>query len=346
MTRAQRKAKTPKGASALSVAPSRYHTRKTAVRDALPYVALAPAFLTFVLLLGYPVLLLFLTSLQQFGLYELFNNITTWIGVDNYYNLIFNSPAGLPDFATVLFRTVIFMAVNVALTIVLGTLVALLLDKLNRWVRLTLTSAMVLAWSMPVVTGAVLFQWLFDSKLGIVNWAMSSLDGVINWFTGWVGIHHVVVFGDYLNHSWFDTGLTTFGVVTLLIVWQAIPFVALSLYAGILSIPKELPEAARVDGARERQIFRHITMPSLRPLLMMLIFLSVIWDFKVFTQVYAMKQGGPDGQTITLSVYNYILGISDLKYGYAAAASVIMMLLLLLVLVPYIRRMIKSQEEM
>ena|ERR1035437_2302643 len=329
MTRAQRKAKTPKGASALSVAPSRYHTRKTAVRDALPYVALAPAFLTFVLLLGYPVLLLFLTSLQQFGLYELFNNITTWIGVDNYYNLIFNSPAGLPDFATVLFRTVVFMAVNVALTIGLGTLVALLLAKVDKWVRLTLTSAMVLAWAMPVVTGAVLFQWLFDSKLGVVNWAISSLG----------------IFGDYLNHSWFDTGLTTFAVITLLIVWQAIPFVALSLYAGILSIPKELPEAARVDGASERQIFSNITLPALRPLLMMLIFLSVIWDFKVYTQIAAMNQGGPDGQTITLSLYTQILGPSDGQFGVAAAAAVIMMLLLLVVLVPYIRRMVKSQEE-
>lgn len=329
MTRAQSKAKNPTGASALNSAPSRYHTRRTAARDALPYLALAPAFLTFVLLLGWPVLLLFLTSLQQFGLYELFNNVTTWIGVDNYYNLVFNSPAGLPDFLTVLMRTVLFMLANVALTLSLGTLVALLLAKLDRWVRLVLTSAMVLAWAMPVVTGAVLFQWLFDSKLGVVNWAISSLG----------------VFGNYLNHSWFDTGLTTFAVITLLIVWQAIPFVALSLYAGILSIPKELPEAARVDGANERQIFSNITLPALRPLLMMLIFLSVIWDFKVYTQIAAMNQGGPDGQTITLSLYTQILGPSDGQFGVASAAAVIMMLLLLVALVPYIRRMVKSQEE-
>jgi N,N'-diacetylchitobiose transport system permease protein len=346
MTRARSKAKDPTGASSPSVAPSRYRTRHTVVRDALPYVAIGPAFLTFVVLLGYPVLLLFETSMQNFGLYEILNHVTTWIGVQNYYDVLFNSPAGLPDFFTVLVRTTLFMAVNVALTVFLGTLVALLLAKLNKWVRLLLTSAMVLAWAMPVVTGAVLFQWLFDSKLGVVNWALSSLDGVINWFTGWVGIHGVVVFGNYLNHSWFDTGLTTFGVVTLLIVWQAIPFVALSLYAGILSIAKELPEAARVDGANERQIFRNITLPSLAPLLLMLIFLSVIWDFKVFTQIYAMRQGGPDGQTITLSLYSYIVGISQQQYGYAAAASVIMMLLLLVVLVPYLRRMIKSQEEL
>lgn len=300
------------------------------MRRIWPYVAIAPAVITFVGLLGYPVWLLVVTSLQRFSIYELINKVTTWIGLKNYTDVLFNSPAGLPDFPTVLFRTTAFMVVTVALTITLGMLIALLLEKLNKWIRLVLTAAMILAWAMPTVTGAVLFQWLFDSKLGVVNWAISSLG----------------VFGDYLNHSWFDTGLTTFAVCALLIVWQGIPFVALSLYAGILSISKELPEAARVDGASERQIFSNIIWPALRPLMLMLVFLSVIWNFKVFTQIYAMAQGGPDGQTITLSVYSYIVGISESRYGYAAAASVIMMLLLMLVLVPYIRRMIKSQEEM
>lgn len=328
MTRAPTKDTGRRGASGLSVAPSRDRTRTTVIHDLLPYLAILPTVVTFILLLGYPVLLLLETSMQKFGLYEIINHVTTWIGLQNYYEVLFQSPAGLPDFLTVLFRTTVFMLVNVSLTIVLGTLVALLLERLNKWVRLVLTSAMVLAWAMPVVTGVVLFQWLFDSKLGVVNWAISSLG----------------IFGDYLNHSWFETGLTTFAVITLLIVWQAIPFVALSLYAGLLSIPRELTEAARVDGGSERQIFRHITLPALVPLLMMLIFLSVIWDFKVFTQIYAMSINAPDN-TMTLSVYAYVIGISEQKYGYAAAASVVMMLLLLLVLVPYIRRMIRSLEE-
>ena len=312
------------------VAPSRHRVRDARIRASLPYLAIAPTLVTFLVLLGYPVWLLLLTSLQHFGIFELLNNVTTWIGLQNYVDILFNSPAGLPDFPTVLLRTTAFMAVCVSLTITLGMLVALLLDKLNKWVRLILSASMILAWAMPTVTGAVLFQWLFDSKLGVVNWAISSLG----------------IFGDYLNHSWFETGLTTFGVCALLIVWQSIPFVALSLYAGILSISKELPEAARVDGANERQIFSNITWPAVRPLLMMLVFLSVIWDFKVFTQVYAMASGGPNGQTITLSVYSYIVGIQESQYGFAASAAVIMMLLLMLVLIPYIRRMIKSQEEM
>jgi N,N'-diacetylchitobiose transport system permease protein len=121
--------------------------------------------------------------------------------------------------------------------------------------------------------------------------------------------------------------------------------VAFSLYAGLLAIPGDLFEAARVDGATERQIFWNVTLPSLRPLLMMLVFLSIIWDFKVFTQVWTMRQGGPDGQTITLSIFAYITGLSQRQFGVAAAVSVVMVLLLLLVLVPYIRRMLKSEDE-
>jgi N,N'-diacetylchitobiose transport system permease protein len=312
-----------------TAAPSRHRNSATAVHDLLPYLAILPALVTFVVLLGYPLVLLFATSLQEFGYKEIINHLTVWIGLDNYVQVLFQNPAGLPDFLTVVLRTTIFMAVNVFLTLFFGTLLALLMDRMNKWTRLILTSSMVLAWAMPALTGSVLFQWLFDSKLGVVNWAISSLG----------------IFGDYLNHSWFDTGFTTFGVITLLIVWQAIPFVAFSLYAGILSIPKELSESARVDGATERGIFRHVIFPALRPLFMMLLFLSVIWDFKVFTQVYTIAGGGPDGQTMTLSIYTYIVGISDGKYGYAAAASVVMMLLLLFVLVPYIRKMIKTQEE-
>lgn len=306
------------------VAPPRRRTRRATLGRSLPYLALLPALATFVLLLGYPVLLVVLTSLQHMGLRELMTGTTTWVGLDNFRAILAD-----PQFITVTIRTFLFMAVNVVLTIVLGTLVALLLERVRRPVRLTLSIAMIVAWAMPALTGSVVFQWLFDSKLGVVNWAISS----------------VGVFGSWLNHSWFDTGLSTFGIITLLIVWQAIPFVAFSLYAGILTIPGELPEAARVDGANERQIFRHVTLPALRPLLLMLVFLSIIWDFKVFTQVWTMRQGGPDGQTVTLSIHAYITGVSQSRFGIAAAISVVMVTLLLLVLIPYIRTMIRAHEE-
>jgi N,N'-diacetylchitobiose transport system permease protein len=329
MTATQSDANATDGVTARSLAPSRKRTSQKRINRSLPYLAIAPAFFTFVVLLGIPVVLLFWTSVQQYGLAEFVNHTSgPFVGLQNYIDVIFNAPQGLPDFATVLFRTTAFMVGCVSATVVLGMFIALLLMRLNRFVRLLLTASMVLAWAMPAVTGAVLFQWLFDPKFGVVNWGISQFG----------------VFGDYLNHEWFTSGLTVFIVAGILIVWQAIPFVALSLYAGLLSVPGELSEAARVDGATERQIFRHIYLPAISPLLLILVFLSVIWDFKVFTQVYAIALGGPDNQTITLSIYSYIMGIADLKYGFAAAASVVMMLLLLIVLIPYLRRMIKAQE--
>ena len=87
-------------------------------------------------------------------------------------------------------------------------------------------------------------------------------------------------------------------------------------------------------------------LPAIRPLLLVLTFLSIIWDFKVFTQVWTMAQGGPDGATVTLSIYAYITGLSRSQFGIAAAVSVVMVMLLLLVLIPYLNRMLKSQDEL
>ncbi len=318
----QTQAATNRRNAGTAIAPSR-RIRKAAAR-ALPYLGLLPALITFVVLLGYPVVRVLVTSVQHYGLRELINGGATWAGFDNYAKILAD-----PDFIDATVRTFALMLACVVLTVFFGTLVALLLDRLNRVVRLVLSVAMILAWATPTVTGVVVFQWLFDSKLGVVNWAISSLG----------------IFGSWLNHSWFATGPSTFAVIILEIVWQAIPFVAFSLYAGLLTIPRDLNEAARVDGATERQLFRHVTLPSLRPLLMMLTFLSTIWDFKVFTQVYAMRQGGPDGETVTLSLLAYIKGRSQSHYDLAAAISVIMIVLLLVVLVPYIRRMVQSGEE-
>jgi N,N'-diacetylchitobiose transport system permease protein len=307
-----------------AVAPSRPFSARRAVVRTLPYLALLPTLITFLVLLGYPVLRLVETSVQHWGLKELISGTTTWVGLANYTRVLAD-----PEFWSVLVRTFLFTIACVGLTVVIGMLIALLLERLNRVVRVLLSAAMVLAWATPVVTGVVVFQWLFDSKLGVVNWAISSLG----------------VFGDWLNHSWFDTGLSTFAIIVLLIVWQAVPFVALSLYAGLLSISRDLTEAAQVDGASDRQVFRHVTLPSLRPLLLMLTFLSIIWDFKVYTQVYAMRQGGPDGQTVTLSVYSYIIGKSQSHYDIGAAVAMVMVALLLIVLIPYVRTMIRSQED-
>jgi N,N'-diacetylchitobiose transport system permease protein len=306
-------------------APARGRTAAVAARRLLRYLPLLPSLFAFLVLLGYPVLLAVVISFQKMGLRELVQRSTVWIGFDNYTAILRD-----PTFWAIAVRTVAFTAFNVALTMLLGTLVALLLGALGRWLRLALSISLILAWATPALTASVIFQWLFDSKFGVVNWALTSIG----------------IAGDYTNHSWFATGLSTFGVISLLIAWQAIPFVAFSLRAGILSIPTEQYEAARVDGATDRAIFRRITLPSLLPLFMILTFLSAIWDFKVFTQIWTVRQGGPAGETVTLAIYAYLKGIAGAQYGLASAVAVVMVVLLALVLIPYIRTMLKTQDAL
>ena len=294
-------------------------------RSLLVYLPILPALFAFVVLLGYPVVLTFAISFQKMGLRELVQHTTVWIGFQNYVT-IFNDPT----FWTITVRTIAFTVVNVALTILIGTGVALLLGALTRWLRLALSIALILAWATPALTASVIFQWLFDSKFGVVNWALTR----------------IAIFGDYTNHSWFDTGLSTFFVIGLLIVWQAIPFVAFSLRAGILSIPTDQYEAARVDGASDVGTFRRITLPQILPLVLVLTFLSAIWDFKVFTQIWTVRQGGPDGQTVTLAISAYLKGITQAQYGVASAIAVVMIAILVLVLIPYLRTMLRSQETL
>jgi N,N'-diacetylchitobiose transport system permease protein len=313
------------GPAVITVPPRRAPRRIAGVapRRLLVYLPILPALIAFVVLLGYPVVLAISISFQKMGLRELVQHTTVWIGLDNYRQILTD-----PTFWTITIRTIGFTVVNVVLTMLVGMGVALLLGALNRWMRLALSIALILAWATPALTASVIFQWLFDSKFGVVNWALTSLR----------------VFGDWTNHSWFDTGLSTFFVITLLIVWQAVPFVAFSLRAGILAISTDQYEAARVDGAGEWQIFRRITFPSVLPLFMILAFLSSIWDFKVFTQIWTVRQGGPAGETVTLAIYAYLKGIAGAQYGLASAIAVVMVVLLLFLLIPYIRRLLRQQE--
>jgi N,N'-diacetylchitobiose transport system permease protein len=306
-------------------APARGRIAGVAPRRLLVYLPILPALFAFVVLLGYPVVLAISISFQKMGLRELVQHTTVWIGLDNFRTIFAD-----PTFWTVTLRTLGFTVVNVVLTVVLGMGAALLMGALGKWLRLALSIALILAWATPALTASVIFQWLFDSKFGVVNWALTSIG----------------IFGDFTNHSWFDTGLSTFFVITLLIVWQAIPFVAFSLRAGILSIPTDQYEAARVDGASDVAIFRRITLPSILPLVMILTFLSAIWDFKVFTQIWTVRQGGPDGQTVTLAISAYLKGITQAQYGVASAIAVVMVFILTLVLIPYLRTMLRTQETL
>jgi N,N'-diacetylchitobiose transport system permease protein len=290
----------------------------------LPYLLILPSLAAFIALLGYPLYQVARISFLKLDLGELIRRETVFVGLANYRSILSDS-----FFWSVVLRTVLFTAVSVTLTMVLATLIALLLERLGRGLRLAVEVALVLTWAMPALTATVVWQWLFDTQFGVVNWLLTAL-GV----------------GDFAGHSWFATGLSTFAVITIIVIWQAIPFVAITLYAGLTAIPTELREAMRVDGASPWRSFWSLIVPVLKPLFMITGFLSIIWDFKVFTQVWLVRQGGPNRQTVTLSVYAYQEGIAGSHFGLAAAVSVTMVVMLLAALVYYIRLMLRTQEDL
>ncbi|ACU34369.1 sugar ABC transporter permease [Actinosynnema pretiosum subsp. pretiosum] len=296
--------------------------RGSAFDRALPYLLLAPALVAILWLIGFPVLSVLLTSFRRLNLRELTRGQVVWTGLDNYTEVL-----GDPDFWLVTGRTVAFTAAVVGASVLAGLLLAVLMRQVSPLVRIVLQVAMLLAWAMPLLAATTVYQWIFDQEYGILNKTLVQLG-----------------FDSYAGYSWFSTGLSTLGVVGLMITWQAVPFLAFSLYAGLIGIPRDQYEAAGIDGASPWQTFRAVTWPELRPLLMMVTFLSVLWDFKVFAQIWAFRQGGPDGASTTLAVYQYLVGISQSHFGVAAAVSVVMMLLLAAVTFQYLRRLVRSQE--
>ena len=294
--------------------------RRRRLAPLVPYALLAPALLVLAAILGFPLYRLVSLSFQEYGLKELFAGHGTWIGLENYREIFGDS-----FFWTVVARTVVFAAVCVALTMGLGTLVALLLRNLGRTMRVLVTAGLVAAWAMPTLTAIAIWQWLFDFEFGVVNWLLTKL-GVAG----------------YEQHNWFDQPLQGFAVIVVVVVWAALPFVAITLHAGLTQVPAELEEAARVDGAGPWQVFRHITFPVLKPVFLILATLSTIWDFKVFTQIWVLLNQRPSREYFLLGIWSYSESFGVTRYGKGAAIAVVMVLLLLALTFFYVRQMLKA----
>jgi N,N'-diacetylchitobiose transport system permease protein len=290
---------------------------------ALPYLLILPALAVLVAMLGYPLYRLVVLSLQKFGLRQQFGAPADWVGLDNFRTIFTDS-----YFWDVLWRTVIFCMVNVALTVVLGLLIALLLNSLGKGMRLLVSSALLLAWAMPALAATVVWQWLFDTQYGVVNWLLTRL-----------GI------GDFQGHGWLAEPISFLSVATIIVVWMGVPFVAFTLYAALTQVPREIVEAAAIDGAGPWERFKGVTLPLIMPIVSILTALSILWDFRVFTQIYVLqKAGGVTSETNLLGVYSYNISIGQNRYDVGAAIAIVMVLITVLLTMTYLRSMLKQDE--
>ena len=292
-------------------------------RASVPYLLVLPVVAAIAAILGYPLYQLVTLSFQRYGLPELIQRQGEWIGLDNYRSVLSDQV-----FWDTLVRTIVFTIANVGLTMVLGTLIALLLVRVAAPVRIVLMAGLVLVWSMPAVVAVQVWYWMTNFQNGVLNYVLTEL--------------HL---GDYSQHDWFATTFSKLAMVTLLIVWGALPFVAVTMYAGLSQVPHELIEAAKIDGAGPWRVFRDITFPTVKPIVFILTSLSIIWDFGVFTQPYLLIGASHvDSSNYLMGVYVFIEGYAHSDYGRGAAISILMLLIVAVLSVVYVRKMVRMGE--
>ena len=313
------------GDGALTPGGGRSARRRRFVRAGgfTPYALLMPALIALLVITGWPLLQLFIMSFQEYGRAQVFGAPAEFVGFDNYAAILAD-----PEFWGVLGRSVIFMVVCVIATMVLGILVALLLNRLGTVPRTFVSVGLLLAWAMPPLSATIVWGWIFDTQYGVLNYIL----------TNWFGL-------DFEGHSWLIDPLSFFFVAAIIIVWGAVPFVAFTTFAGLTQVPDEVLEAAQLDGAGGVKRFFFIVVPYIKAILVIVLILQVIWDLRVFTQIYALQSiGGLAEQTNTLGVYIYRVSLGSGDFGVGGAISVIIVLMLVAVSIFYVRQSVKEES--
>ncbi len=293
-----------------------------------PYLLLVPALGGLALVYLWPLVQMLLYSFQNYGLPQVTGAAPVqWVGFGNFSSTFADS-----EFWLSLRITVLFAAVVVPLTLVVGTLVGLLLNRLGPKMSGFVAIAALLAWATPPVAGSVLFYWLFNPDGGLVDWTLSKMPHWLVGSTNWAG------------YNWTTTGaLQAYTVLTVLVVWTSFPFIAVSVLAGLKTVPGELYEAARIDGASPWRVFWRITYPMLKPIFLVLLLLSVIWDFNIFTQTYLLTGGLANRNEFNLGLYIYDKGFTfPPSYGLGGALAIIFTLILLVITVGYVRASVRQ----
>lgn len=276
---------------------------------ALAFWLLLPAGLLLGLIALYPVLRLVYTSFFQYQL---------TLGPEASFSGLENYAAALRDarFWNALKNTSLIVLITVPGALVVGLGLALLANLPFR-VKWPVRLGLLLPWALPLVFVGLIFQWFFDSQYGVVNDIIVRLGGE--------------------RQFWLFRPDLAFWAICFTIIWKTSSFVALILLAGLQTIPKELYEAAEVDGASPFQRLWRVTLPLLTPAILVALIFRTITAFQTFDIPYAMTKGGPGNATETLAMYVRVTSIENLNFGYGSALAVLLFLLSMAITVVYLR---------
>lgn len=280
---------------------------------ALGLFMLAPMVIVLLLVVAYPLADSFWLSLHRMNLTRP-DQGTPFIGLENYL-YAFRQPA----FWYAIQRTMYFTIISVGLELVLGILFAVLLNEHFRG-NLPARLAMIFPWALLTVANGVLWAWILNPTYGVLNGILVGLG----------------IFSE--PKQWLSDTFWTMNVIILADAWKTVPNMTLLLLAGLQPISHDLYEAAEVDGASRWQKLWRITLPLLRPVILVSIALRTIGAFRVFDIIYVLTgNGGPADSTKVIAFYNYDQAFRFLFFGYGAAISWLITAFMLILIVIYIR---------
>lgn len=268
------------------------------------HLFMVPALIALIGVTLYPVLYVLWLSLHR---RLLIFDISKFVGLENYRFLWHDQ-----RFWNAFRNTVYFTGVSVTLELLLGLSIALLLNRTFKGKGLMRTIVLI-PWAIPTVVSAKMWEWLYNADFGLFNFLLGEK---INWLGNQFLALNAAVFMD---------------------VWKTTPFVVLLLMAGLQTIPRDLYKAARVDGAGSWTVFRAVTLPLLKPVILVTLIFRTLDAFRVFDAIYVLTGGGPANTTETLSIYAYKVLFQTLQFGYGSALSLAVFICVGLITVFYVR---------
>lgn len=262
-----------------------------------------PAAVFSLILIVYPLFQTIKLSFQNAKFFGGIGNIDSSLTLNNYSKLLGNKL-----FWESLSRSIIFTAIALSISFVLGLSLALLLNKKFHFQKLFRT-LILLSWPIPGVAVSLLFIWLFDSNFGIINSILHNM-GIIS-----------------SNVKWTSSGSTAAVTVITATIWKSYPFFVLTLLAGLKGIPEDMYEAASIDGANWWRKLTKITIPALNSVIVTSLLLNGLWIFRNFDLIYSITGGGPNRSTETLPLLLYNEAFKYYNIGYASAIGVVSLII-------------------
>lgn len=281
-------------------------------RRLVNYSFVLPAALFLMAFVAYPVFFNLRISFQDLRAVNLLSGDAPFVGWDNYAAIFAN-----PVFIKAVGNTFIFTAGSIVFQLSIGLALALFYN-LNFPGSRIMRGFYLIAWTIPIIVVGAVFRWMLEGQVGLFNWALRSLgiiDGPIFWLS--------------------DPNLAL-GAVTFVNIWLGIPFNMALLLAGLQGIPHELYEAAEIDGASRLSKFWYITLPLLRPALLAVLLLGLIYTFRVFDLIWVMTSGGPVNATHTISTFAYRTIFDQFSFGPGAAMLNLLFLVLFIISLLYL----------